>query len=307
MTYRIDPAAGFDPPSGGFDAEATIVLVGCGGTGSLLAESLGRLLYGRQARLFLVDPDRVEVANVGRQAFGPADVGAFKAEVLARSLVCRYETEVGYSVLPYDPTLHAAVFREAPRARLRLVVGCVDNAPARRAIAATLTSASGYPGRGPGSVWWLDSGNGYSSGQVLLGNAARPDDLHGAFDRVRGVCRALPSPVLQRPDLLEAPPTPEPPPERLDCADRVVRGEQGPTVNAIAAALVATYVSRLLDGTCDSFASYFDLAEGTVRSLPAQPRLVADLVGLHPNAVAPTAARAGAGERLRPARTDGAS
>ena len=291
MAYRIDVSAGSDPPRGGFSAEATILLVGCGGTGSILAESLGRLLYKGRARLLLVDPDRVEEANIGRQAFGPPDVGAFKAEVLARTLARRYGFEVGYSVLPYEATLHAAVFRESVSSRLRLVVGCVDNAPARRAIAATLPSASGYGGRGPGSVWWLDSGNGYSSGQVLLGNAARPADLRGAFDRASGVCRALPSPALQRPDLLDSAPAPESPARQPDCAERVVRGEQGPTVNAWTAVIMATYVSRLLDGTCDSFASYFDLSEGSLRSLPAEPRLVADLVGLHPNAVAPTAVR----------------
>ena len=301
MSYRIDPTAGRTPLRGGFDTEATILIVGCGGTGSILAESLRRLLYKKRAWLFLVEPDRVEPANVGRQAFGPADIGAFKVEVLARSLSRRFGLESGYSILPYDATLHGVVFRESLSPRLRLVVGCVDNAAARRSIAATLASVAGHHGRGPGSVWWLDSGNGYSSGQVLLGNAVRPEDLRGAFDRASGICRALPSPSLQRPDLLESIPAPDPSndpsPSTLDCVDRVVRGEQAPTVNAMAAVIVATYVSRLLDGSCDSFASYFDLADGTLRSLPAEPSVIADLVGLHPNVVAPTAVRAGAGER----------
>ena len=261
MAYRIDPTAGREVPPGGFDAEATIVLAGCGGTGSILSEMLARLLYGRRARLFLIDPDRVEESNVGRQAFSPADVGGFKAEVLAKSLARRYGLSVGYSVLPYDPTLHATAFREAMTSRLRLIIGCVDNAPARRAISTTLMGTASYGGRPPG-VWWLDSGNGHSSGQVLLGNAVRPDDLRGAFGRASGVCRALPSPSLQRPDLLESASAPEPPPGPLDCAERVLRGEQGPTVNAMAATLATTFVSRLLDGSCDSFASYFDLADG---------------------------------------------
>ena len=38
-------------------------------------------------------------------------------------------------------------------------------------------------------------------------------------------------------------------------------------------------------------ASYFDLDDGTLRCLPADPKLVADIAGLHPNAVAPPAAR----------------
>ena len=38
-------------------------------------------------------------------------------------------------------------------------------------------------------------------------------------------------------------------------------------------------------------ASYFDLDDGTLRCLPADPKLVADIAGLHVNAVAPPAAR----------------
>ena len=49
MPYRIDPSPGGD---GGwavrFDREATVVLVGCGGTGGFLAEAICRLLLGRK-------------------------------------------------------------------------------------------------------------------------------------------------------------------------------------------------------------------------------------------------------------------
>ena len=50
-----------------------ILLVGVGGTGSWLALSLGRLAYharqkGITFHLTFVDPDRVEIKNVGRQA-----------------------------------------------------------------------------------------------------------------------------------------------------------------------------------------------------------------------------------------------
>ena len=90
-----------------------------------------------RSRLYLVDPDRVEPHNVARQAFDRRDVGRFKSEVLAERLARRFEREVGYSVLPYDRELHARVFGDAP-ATSACVVGCVDNAAARRAIAATL-------------------------------------------------------------------------------------------------------------------------------------------------------------------------
>ncbi|MDT8306517.1 MAG: ThiF family adenylyltransferase, partial [Anaerolineae bacterium] len=51
-----------------------IMLVGVGGTGSTLALFLAGLAYharekGIRVELTLVDPDRIEQANVGRQAF----------------------------------------------------------------------------------------------------------------------------------------------------------------------------------------------------------------------------------------------
>ena len=275
-----------------------MVVVGCGGTGGFLGEAVCRLLIDVPGEIHLVDMDRVEAHNCGRQAFGRDDIGRFKAQVLAERFSRAFGREVGYSVLPYDAELHAAVF--ATRARLNLIVGCVDNAAARRSIAGTLKHR--HYGLSP--VWWIDCGNGRNAGQVLLGNAVRPEDLRGAFAPERGVCRALPAPSLQRPDLLTAPPEPRRPARitrvaavAADCAQRVARGEQGPTINQMVAAVAAGYVEKLLLGSCRWMASYFDLDDGLLRCVPADPRTVADLAGLHLNAVAPVphrAARAGA-------------
>lgn len=71
MGYRIEtePTTRDGTRLARADLDATIVLVGCGGTGGFLAEAICRLLIGRRARLFLVDLDRVEPHNVARQAF----------------------------------------------------------------------------------------------------------------------------------------------------------------------------------------------------------------------------------------------
>src|SRR5437870_5415744 len=194
MSYRIDTSPdSVAPGRTDREREATIVLVGCGGTGGFLAEAICRLLLGRNAQLFLVDPDRVEPHNVARQCFDRDDVERFKAEVLAERLSRRFGREIGYSALRFDHELHAEVFGDA-RSRLTLLVGCVDNAPARRAIAAVLDQPGWRSGHPPGRVWWLDTGNGRNSGQVLLGNAIRPDSLHGAFIPAAGHCHALPAP-----------------------------------------------------------------------------------------------------------------
>jgi hypothetical protein len=44
-------------------------------------------------------------------------------------------------------------------------------------------------------------------------------------------------------------------------------------------------------------ASYIDMDDGMMRCLPANPKLVAGIAGLHPNAVAPPAARRRAAPR----------
>ena len=285
MPYVIDAYSDPAGPQNGVH-RATIVLVGCGGTGCFLAEAICRLLIGRPGRLYLVDPDRVEPHNVARQAFDRRDVGRFKADVLAERLARRFEREVSSSVLPYGRELHAGVFGDSSR-DLHLLVGCVDNAAARRAIATTLETPSWDRMRSHG-VWWLDAGNSRNSGQVLLGNSTRPEALRRAFVPVHGRCRALPAPSLQRPDLLNAPPVPRPEP---DCAEAIADDLQGPTINQVVAAVAASYVEKLLAGTCSWMATYFDLDDGVLRCLPADPKLVADIAGLHPNAVAPPAAQ----------------
>jgi hypothetical protein len=61
-----------------------VAVVGCGGTGSILAETLGRLGIGS---LTLIDADRLDETNLNRwQGAEPAWVGGLKAERLARRL-----------------------------------------------------------------------------------------------------------------------------------------------------------------------------------------------------------------------------
>ncbi|MDP9350079.1 MAG: ThiF family adenylyltransferase [Chloroflexota bacterium] len=264
------------------EAAPAILVVGCGGTGGFLAESIARLLLGRDAMLCLVDMDRVEPRNAARQAFRREDVGRFKAQVLAERMAERYGLEVRYSVLPYDRALHARAFDGARG--LKLVTGCVDNAPARRAMAETLGSGvpAPYGYSQPREVWWLDCGNGRNSGQVLLGSVTSLEELKGSFREAEGVCTALPAPSVQSRELLDAPPVPEP---ELDCAERIERNEQGPTINQVIAALAASYVEKLLNGSCSWMASYVDMDAGTLATVAADPKVVSRVSGLHPNSI----------------------
>jgi len=260
-------------------ADAVIVLVGCGGTGGFLAEAVCRLLLDRPAELYLVDHDRVEAKNLRRQAFQDGDVGKYKAQVLAERLSRRYHRAIGYDVRPYDAGAHGQVWRRT-RSRLPLVIGCVDGAGGRNAIRRSMVDADPTAWRDDesASAWWLDVGNGRNDGQVLLGNLATERFLPRSFRLGTQQCLGLPAPSLQRKDLLVAAPAAAP-----DCAERVLAGDQGPTINQVMAAVAASFVEKLLDGDCTWLAAYVNMDDGVVSRVAADPHYVAELTVVHVN------------------------
>ncbi|NUQ05919.1 MAG: ThiF family adenylyltransferase [Anaerolineae bacterium] len=175
----------------------TITLVGVGGTGASAARIVARILYDMQrARqhapsLVLIDPDRVEEKNIGRQAlFAPADIGQFKAECVARRLNAALGLDIGWIAEPLDPERHADRFGSG------LVISCVDNHEARRAV----HRMKGVQ---------ISGGNHADSGQVCIGNVDDPDLMRRFIDGRDGKYPYLPKEGLLFPALLE----PEPPSE----------------------------------------------------------------------------------------------
>ena len=251
----------------------TVTIVGCGGTGSFAAEGLCRLLPPR-ADLVLIDHDRVEERNLTRQNFIREDLGQFKSEALAGRLARKYGCPIAYSTLALG-----MVEVRYPG----LIIGCVDNGPARRQIAKIVREGGvGWVGgysqavprelqRGPRlvtSLWWVDAGNGENYGQILIGNT----DRGVAFDSENGVWHALPLPTLQRPEILA-----QAPPQGQSCAQIA---EQGPTINQAMAALVVEVVRRLIDGSCPWMQLYLDLEAGTLNPVLATPEVVANITGI---------------------------
>ena len=190
MPYYLDNAFLLDNP--------WITVVGCGGTGGFVAEGLCRLFQGRKATIVLVDHDRVEPHNLLRQNFYAEDVGKFKSQALADRLARAYRRPIGYSVYPFreeDSRPDGSRYPGLPSYGNSLVIGCADNAAARRAMAECLP---GDPRR-----WLIDAGNDTNWGQVLVGNAPEPV----AWDEppfTGETCHLAPAPTLQRPDLLTA-------------------------------------------------------------------------------------------------------
>ena len=211
MPYYLDNTFLLDNP--------WITVVGCGGTGGFVAEGLCRLFIGREATIVLVDHDRVEPHNLLRQNFYAEDVGEFKSHALADRLARAYRRPIGYSVYPFregDPGSYGHRYPGLPRYGNCLVIGCTDNAAARRAMAECL--------RGGRGQWLIDAGNGANWGQVLVGNVADPSHRYeSAFDGE--TCNLLPAPTLQRPDLLTTVPDTAP---DVDCAAALDLTDQDP-------------------------------------------------------------------------------
>jgi hypothetical protein len=230
-----------------------VMIVGCGGTGGFVAEGLCRLLPVN-VPLVLVDPDRVEARNLRRQNFFPWELGELKSEALAHRLSRKYLRAIAYSTLPISLT---------PMGFNSLVIGCVDNGPARRDIAVRFTATySNTP------AWWVDAGNGENFGQILIGN--RTGSAQCRTSEKGNRFYSLPLPTQQRPDLLNQLPL------VTSCADIE---EQGSTINQSMAALVIEVVRRLIAGSCPWIQLYLDLEAGTLYPVLATPEVVAKILG----------------------------
>lgn len=243
------------------------IVVGAGGTGSFVVPALARLIFelkqqqNRSAEMLIVDPDVVEANNIPRSNFCFAEVGRFKAQTLAERISTAWGIETGFSCEKFDVEKHLKSSNSDYRG-LTVIVGCVDNYLARREMHRALDEFKNYVDQS--RIWWIDGGNGRSSGQVLLGSTTKRLKPEQYFTGT-SICRALPAPSLQHPDLLE--------PEKVEargdasCPERVRLGEQGLNVNQrVAIEMAEMLTGMFLMGSLRRFASYFDLESGTSRS-----------------------------------------
>jgi molybdopterin/thiamine biosynthesis adenylyltransferase len=113
-----------------------VAVCGAGALGANLAESLARQGF---AALRVIDRDRVEERNLSTQPYYAADVGAFKAKMLANSL---------YRALGVKLDARIEELSGANAARLldgmALVVDAFDNSAARLAVKRFCESAGIY-------------------------------------------------------------------------------------------------------------------------------------------------------------------
>lgn len=223
-----------------------IFQIGSGGTGSHLVSHIARLLTSspviaeRIGSYTIVDGDRVEAGNVGRQLFVAPDIGAYKAEVLATRYSKAYGVSLGYVCEYLDPGFVDTLVPRGSLLSPSLIIGAVDTAAARKLIYREIRKVQGERN----TIWWMDAGNGRETGQVVLGNTDQADLLRAGLGEA--FIEYLPYPAVLFPDLID---------EELDaqaaelsCAEAVAQDEQGPNINAQMGLLMAEMLRGFLLG-----------------------------------------------------------
>jgi PRTRC genetic system ThiF family protein len=252
------------------------VQAGAGGTGSFLAQGISRLAAvleetGRRVKYVIIDPDRVEEGNVPRSNFSESEIGRYKAQTLALRFSRAWGVEITSVNMKFHPSL---LWQSHEQNCLTVLVGAVDNPAARRSINLALKAARDTEGRTP-DTWWIDCGNDRETGQVLIGSATTPEQLRGAF-AINPLCQSLPSPAMQRPDLLRAVKEGPKRKRRLSCLQLMLMNEQSLMINqriAIEAGEILTQL--LLYRNLQRFATFVDTKLGVQTSEYTTPEAVA--------------------------------
>ena len=238
-----------------------VYLVGCGGTGSFLVPHLCRIANflhstGRTMTITLVDFDRVEQQNLWRQNFCAAELGYNKAQALA----ARYGTMF--------PKLNIGVVEHyVDRVSLNgafptLIIGCVDNAAARKNIEDLMVDYVSLMAHGYDRVpcWWIDCGNDYTHGQVAIGNwySVEFED----YELELATCLRLPLPTIQYPQLLKQ----NQEPENVSCAEQAMLNGQSLNINSHMAIIAGEMVHQLVNSQLKRMRTEVDIFRGSMRS-----------------------------------------
>ncbi len=274
-------------------------LVGGGGTGSFMAMNLARLAFelkmlGKNPKLVIVDPDRVETGNIPRSNFCFAEIGMNKAETLAGRITRAWGIEIGFVKEGFQPALLQSknddwMVQSSNSNKLTILVGCVDNHLARREMHEALKyhNEQRYNSSSP-RLWWIDGGNGRDTGQVLIGNRLNEKEICESA-RTLPILSLLPAPSLQHPELIERESAKSIEPRNqavggsITCAERIRLGEQSLNINQRVAVEMSEILSELLlTQTLKRFATYFDLESGASRSVFNTPEAISAIANYKP-------------------------
>lgn len=152
------------------------MVVGAGGTGSLVVSRLARInlvlmdMGYSGLEVCLIDNDKVEVHNLGRQMFVGSDVGRFKSE----ALISKINTAFGFRWSCETRTFERMINEISSNRLCNVLIGCVDNVATRRSMLNKFYDCVNGP------KWrdqhyvphlYYDCGNGKDFGQVIMCDA----------------------------------------------------------------------------------------------------------------------------------------
>lgn len=167
----------------------------------------------------------------------------------------RFNMVLGLDIIAIDQPVNAERHFERWG---NLIVGAVDNHLARRELAKA------------NDAIWVDAGNHFNAGQVVIGNTSDPETALRYIDGQNSKYPYLPNAGLLFPALLEPEPEikPQPEPEH-SCAELVATREQDLLINDWMATIAAQYIYKLLHRQpITSFVSYVSADSMSVRSVP---------------------------------------
>ena len=159
-------------PNGG--EKLKVLVVGIGGTGSLLIQLLARMDMAIQSfghpgfSIVATDPDIVSEANIGRQLFPSSDLGMSKAESLRSRVNAFYGTNyIGVTGKHDDIRISSMNYP-------MVIFSCIDNISGRRELNQKYCKGNGHKP----SMMMIDCGNSHDFGQVFIYVRKRDDDIH---------------------------------------------------------------------------------------------------------------------------------
>ncbi len=135
------------------------IIVGAGGTGSLLARDLPKLLIDTPHKMLIVDGDQVEKKNMKRQSYQIQDIGEFKSIALSSKINTFYDTRCEALGL-YLTKNEIIEYCENNFEYTPVIIGCVDNDATRKIIEYTFNKLKW--------CYYLDSANGEYEGNVYI-------------------------------------------------------------------------------------------------------------------------------------------
>lgn len=144
-------------------------IIGVGGTGSLLARDLPKLIINSNHKMCLIDGDIVETKNIVRQGYQEQDVGLNKAIALSKKINSLYPVECEFidSYLTYE-SIKSILIDDV--GYIPVIIGCVDNNATRRILEKLVNELK--------QAVYIDSANSEYEGNIYIAVKTK-NELHG--------------------------------------------------------------------------------------------------------------------------------